>query len=175
MLCLVVTGIGWSLFNGLNSDLSSAGGLAVGDGGLDGAVDILIVGTDNRTDAQGNPLSQEELATIRTGEEEGENTDTILLVRIPEDGSSATAVSIPRDVYVEDTAIGPSKINGVYGATKAASLDRAMANNPTGEPRKKTRPRRSRTAATASSTRSRASPAYGRTTTPRSDSWASSF
>ena len=134
VLCLVVTGIGWSLFNGLNSDLSSAGGLAVGDGGLDGAVDILIVGTDNRTDAQGNPLSQEELATIRTGEEEGENTDTILLVRIPEDGSSATAVSIPRDVYVEDTAIGPSKINGVYGATKAASLDRAMANNPTGEP-----------------------------------------
>ena len=133
VLCLVVTGIGWSLFNGLSSDLSSAGGLAVGDGGLDGAVDILIVGTDNRTDAQGNPLSQDELATIRTGEEEGENTDTILLVRIPEDGSSATAVSIPRDVYVEDTAIGPSKINGVYGATKVASLDRAIERSPTGE------------------------------------------
>ena len=67
VLCLVVTGIGWSLFSGLNSDLSSAGGLDVGDGGLDGAVDILIVGTDNRTDAQGNVLSQEELATLRTG------------------------------------------------------------------------------------------------------------
>lgn len=132
VLCLVVTGIGWSLFNGLSSDLSSAGGLEVGDGGLDGAVDILLVGTDNRTDAQGNPLSQEELATIRTGEEDGENTDTILLVRIPEDGSSATAISIPRDVYVETSTIGPSKINGVYGASKEASLAEAVASNPDG-------------------------------------------
>ncbi|MCD2263152.1 LCP family protein [Dietzia aurantiaca] len=132
VLCLVVTGIGWSLFNGLSSDLSSAGGLEVGDGGLDGAVDILLVGTDNRTDAQGNPLSQEELATIRTGEEDGENTDTILLVRIPEDGSSATAISIPRDVYVETSTIGPSKINGVYGASKEASLAEAVASTPDG-------------------------------------------
>ncbi|HJC61719.1 MAG TPA: LCP family protein [Candidatus Dietzia intestinigallinarum] len=132
VLCLVVTGIGWSLFNGLNSDLSSAGGLDVGDGGLDGAVDILIVGTDNRTDAQGNALSQEELATIRTGEDEGENTDTILLVRIPEDGSSATAISIPRDVYVETSTVGPSKINGVYGANKEAALARAVEKSPDG-------------------------------------------
>lgn len=132
VLCLVVTGIGWSLFNGLSSDLSSAGGLEVGDGGLDGAVDILLVGTDNRTDAQGHPLSQEELATIRTGEEDGENTDTILLVRIPEDGSSATAISIPRDVYVETSTIGPSKINGVYGASKEASLAEAVASTPDG-------------------------------------------
>ena len=94
VFCLLVTGVGWSLFNGLSSDLSSAGGLDVGDGGLDGAVDILLVGTDNRTDAQGNALSQEELATVRTGEDEGENTDTILLIRIPEDGSSATAISV---------------------------------------------------------------------------------
>lgn len=132
VLCLVVTGIGWSLFSGLNSDLSSAGGLDVGDGGLDGAVDILIVGTDNRTDAQGNVLSQEELATLRTGEDDGENTDTILLVRIPEDGSSATAISIPRDVYVETSTVGPSKINGVYGANKEAALTRAAEKSPGG-------------------------------------------
>ena len=132
-LCLVITGIAWSLFSGLNSDLSSADGLDVGDGGLDGAVDILLVGTDNRTDAQGNPLSQEELATIRTGEDDGENTDTILLIRIPEDGSSATAISVPRDVYVETSTIGGSKINGVYAAHKDASLADAVEASPDGE------------------------------------------
>lgn len=132
VFCLLVTGVGWSLFNGLSSDLSSAGGLDVGDGGLDGAVDILLVGTDNRTDAQGNALSQEELATVRTGEDEGENTDTILLIRIPEDGSSATAISIPRDVYVETRDIGGSKINGVYAGYKQTYLDQAVANDPDG-------------------------------------------
>ena len=131
-VCLLVTGVGWTLVSGLSSDLSSAGGLNVGDGGLDGAVDILLVGTDNRTDAQGNPLSQEELATLRTGEEDGENTDTILLIRIPEDGSSATAISIPRDVYVETSTVGGSKINGVYAANKEAYLERVMASDPEG-------------------------------------------
>lgn len=130
--CLLVTGVGWTVFNGLNSDLASAGGLDVGVGGLDGAVDILLVGTDNRTDAQGNALSPEELATIRTGEEVGENTDTILLIRIPEDGSSATAISIPRDVYVETPTIGGSKINGVYSAYKEAYLEEALAASPDG-------------------------------------------
>ena len=133
VLCLTITGIGWSLFSGLSSDLSSAGGLEVGDGGLDGAVDILLVGTDNRTDAQGNALSEEELATLRTGDEEGENTDTILLIRVPEDGSSATAISIPRDVYVETRTLGGSKINGVYAAHKNDYLDRAVASDPDGE------------------------------------------
>ena len=130
VFCLVGTGVGWSLYNNLSSDLSSAGGLDTGENVLDGAVDILLVGTDNRTDAQGNPLSEEELATIRTGEEDGENTDTILLIRVPEDGSSATAISIPRDVYVESRAVGPGKINGVYSAAKDAYLEDAVVDSP---------------------------------------------
>lgn len=128
VLCLVVTGVGWSLVNGLNSDLSSAAGLDVGDDVLDGAVDILLVGTDNRTDAQGRPLTPEEAAMLRAGsDEEGENTDTILLIRVPKDGSSATAISIPRDSYVDTRTVGKSKINGVYSATKEKSLEDAAA------------------------------------------------
>ena len=61
----------------------------------------------------------EQVVRIRTGEEDGENTDTILLIRIPEDGSKATAVSIPRDTYVHDETHGNLKINGVYGAYAA--------------------------------------------------------
>ncbi|MFL0579772.1 LCP family protein [Dietzia sp. 179-F 9C3 NHS] len=127
--CLAVTGVGWSLVSGLNSDLSSAGGLEVGSGVLDGAVDILVVGTDNRTDAQGNPLTPEEVSVLRAGDdEEGENTDTILLIRVPKDGSSATAISIPRDTYVRTRDIGQSKINGVYSGTKDKYLESAVAD-----------------------------------------------
>ena len=90
------------------------------DAALDGAVDILLVGSDSRTDAQGNPLSEEELARLNAGIADGEiNTDTIMVVRIPEDGSKATAVSIPRDTYIHDDTYGNLKINGVYGAYAA--------------------------------------------------------
>lgn len=84
---------------------------------LDGAIDILLVGSDSRTDAQGNPLSEEELARLHAGVSDGEiNTDTIMVVRIPADGSKATAVSIPRDTYVHTEDYGNLKINGVYAA-----------------------------------------------------------
>jgi LCP family protein required for cell wall assembly len=46
------------------------------------------------------------------------NTDTIILVRIPNNGKSATAISIPRDSYVQAPGLGKTKINGVYGQVK---------------------------------------------------------
>lgn len=77
-----------------------------------------MVGTDSRTDAQGNPLSEKELAQLHSGDDVGTNTDTILLIRIPNDGSSATAISIPRDSYVDVPGIGKTKINSAYGSSK---------------------------------------------------------
>jgi len=41
-----------------------------------------------------------------------------VLIRIPNDGRSATAISIPRDSWVDIPGIGMSKINAAYGATK---------------------------------------------------------
>ena len=117
VLVLVITGFAWRSVDSLRSSLATAGGLGLG-GGKDGAIDILLVGTDSRTDAHGNPLSQAELDALRAGDEVASNTDTIVLVRVPNDGSSATAISIPRDAYVDVPGIGMSKINAAYGATK---------------------------------------------------------
>ncbi|OZC62227.1 LytR family transcriptional regulator [Rhodococcus sp. 06-621-2] len=117
VMVLVVTGFAWRSIDGLRSNIATAGALGLG-GGADGAVDILMVGTDSRTDAHGNALSQAELDSLRAGEEVASNTDTIVLIRVPNDGSSATAISIPRDSYVQVPGIGMSKINAAYGATK---------------------------------------------------------
>ncbi|MGV0868250.1 LCP family glycopolymer transferase [Corynebacterium kalidii] len=106
----------------LGSDISQAGGLNLGNQS-DGATDILLVGVDSRTDAKGKELSQEEIDMLRAGEEEATNTDTIILIRVPDDGSSATAVSLPRDTYVHNDDLGNTKLNGVYGSTKALTQD----------------------------------------------------
>lgn len=113
---LLVTGLAWRSVDTLESNLATAR-LGLG-GAKDGALDLLLVGTDSRTDAHGNPLSQQELDSLRAGDAAADNTDTIVLVRIPNNGESATAISIPRDSYVKVPGIGMSKINAAFGATK---------------------------------------------------------
>src|ERR1700730_10661274 len=117
---VVGTGGAWGKIRSFGSGINHFSSIALGGGWRDGAIDILLVDLDSRTDAHGNPLSAEELATLRAGDNESTNTDTIVLVRIPNNGKSATAISIPRDSYVAAPGLGKTKINGVYGQTREA-------------------------------------------------------
>ena len=122
-LAIVVgTGVAWGKIRSFESGINHISPIALGGGGEDGAIDILLVGMDSRTDAHGNPLSEQELATLRAGDNVSTNTDTIILVRIPNNGTSATAISIPRDSYVEAPGVGKMKINGVYGSVHLEKL-----------------------------------------------------
>jgi LCP family protein required for cell wall assembly len=85
----------------------------------DGATDILLVGDDSRTDAQGNPLPDSVLSRLRTQFDAGLNTDTIILLRLPHNGGKAYAVSIPRDTYVSIPGYEDDKINSAYGVLKS--------------------------------------------------------
>src|SRR5271157_2920265 len=117
---VVGTGAAWSNVRSFEDGIFHMSAPSLGKGGDDGAIDILLVGLDSRTDAHGNALTAEELATLRAGDEEATNTDTIILIRIPNNGKSATAISIPRDSYVQAPGLGKVKINGVYGQTREA-------------------------------------------------------
>src|ERR1700691_2946891 len=117
-LVVLVTGVAWSKVRSFEDGIYHVFAPSLGHGGDDGALDILLIGMDSRADAHGNPLSPQELATLRAGDEVASNTDTIILVRIPNNGNSATAISIPRDTYVSAPGLGKTKINGVYGQTK---------------------------------------------------------
>ena len=123
-LVLLVTGAAWRTLDTLTSNLATTAAIAGGDA-KDGATDILLVGMDSRTDAQGKPLSAQERQMLRAGDVASTNTDTIILLRIPNNGSSATGISIPRDSYVVVPAGGPwdggrNKINSAfaYGGAK---------------------------------------------------------
>lgn len=134
-LAIVIgTGVAWGKIRSFESGINHINPIALGEGGEDGAIDILLVGADSRTDAHGNPLSDEERAMLRAGDEVSTNTDTIILIRIPNNGESATAISIPRDSYVEAPGIGKMKINGVYGSVhleKMKELVEEQGEDPT--------------------------------------------
>lgn len=122
VMILLGTGVAWGSVRSFESGIFHFTTALLGGNGDDGATDILLVGMDSRTDAHGNPLSAEELAELHAGDETATNTDTIILVRIPDNGRSATAISIPRDSYVEAGTLGKTKINGVYGQTKLDTM-----------------------------------------------------
>ena len=126
LIVVVGTGVAWGKIRSFESGINHVSSLALGGGGEDGAIDVLLVGMDSRTDAHGNPLSPEELATLRAGDDVSTNTDTIILVRIPNNGRSATAISIPRDSYVEAPGFGKTKINGVFGAVKLEEMKKLV-------------------------------------------------
>ncbi|GAA4794739.1 LCP family protein [Actinomycetospora chlora] len=128
VLVFALSGTAWAALSGTLGTTSSAlGDSAVGDA-ADGATDILLVGVDSRTDAQGRPLPPDALAAIGAGAADGVvNTDTMILVRVPNDGSRAVAFSIPRDSYVSiPGAFRRDKINSAYPGAKADEANRLV-------------------------------------------------
>jgi LCP family protein required for cell wall assembly len=71
---------------------------------------ILIVGNDDRSTATDAELKQ--LGTTRDGG--SLNTDTMMLLHVPADGSTATVISFPRDSYVNIPGYGMNKLNAAY-------------------------------------------------------------
>ena len=78
---------------------------------------ILLVGLDSRTDAEGNPLPQALLDQLHAGGsgDGGDSTATMIVLHLPAGAGSATAISIPRDSYVRlADGGGQHKINSAY-------------------------------------------------------------
>ncbi|MFE7200358.1 LCP family protein [Pseudonocardia alni] len=116
----LATGAGWAMVGG-TSGLTTAD--VTGPHVADGATDILLVGSDSRVDARGNPLPREVLDALDAGDADGQdNTDTLMLVRIPDDPDlGASAVSIPRDSWVDVPGLGTHKINSALARGAATA------------------------------------------------------
>ncbi|MEU3275200.1 LCP family protein [Saccharomonospora sp. NPDC006951] len=136
-LALVATGYAYTVLDGLQDSVQTTDALQQNSGGDDenappppqddGATDILLVGTDSRTDMEGNALPLDMLKELRTEDKQGISTDTLIIMRIPKDGGTPKAISIPRDAWVDVPQGGEDKINSAYGAAKEAASARLWA------------------------------------------------
>jgi LCP family protein required for cell wall assembly len=126
-LVIAVTGTAWGLYRDVTAGITTtdviAGGAAVG------AQNILLVGIDSRTDARGDPLPAEMQRVLNSGPDTGVlNTDTIILLHVPEGGGAAIAFSIPRDSYVTIPGSRRDKINSAYPAAKVRAAERLASD-----------------------------------------------
>jgi LCP family protein required for cell wall assembly len=124
-LVLVAAGIGWYLHASVLGGLATSHALVgLGSAGRSGGdLNILLMGLDSRRDNQGNDLPAAILQQLHAGSSSdvgGYNTNTLILLHIPADGSRAVALSIPRDDDVElPEGLGRHKIKEAYGRAKA--------------------------------------------------------
>ena len=84
------------------------------------AQNILLVGDDHRPDG----ATAEDLAKLGTEDDGGGvATDTMMVMHIPADGSSATLISFPRDSWVDVPGFGKNKLNAAFSLGGGASGD----------------------------------------------------
>ena len=126
-LVVGLTGSAWAVYREVTAGITTTD--VINGGSHSGAQNILLVGIDSRTDAQGNPLPPEIQRALRSGPDTGVlNADTIMLLHVPEDGGAAVAFSIPRDAYVDIPDYRRDKINAAYPATKAQAAEELVAD-----------------------------------------------
>ena len=117
VLVVIGTGYAWATNRSLDNGVTRLGALGLdGSAGatvknVDGAdQNILIVGNDDRSGA-----TPAELAELSTQQDGGStNTDTMMVLHVPADGSKATIVSLPRDSWVDIAGFGKGKLNSAY-------------------------------------------------------------
>jgi LCP family protein required for cell wall assembly len=128
---------GWAQLHHLTDNLTTID--VIGQQGKSvpptGEQNILLVGLDTRTDAQGKPLPRELLDQLHAGgtDSGGDTTDTMILIHVPAGGGQAVAISIPRDSYVNVAdGYGKHKINSGYTYGKNASAKQLRAKGENG-------------------------------------------
>ena len=121
LLLIVAFWYGWKNYRDLDNGLqrlsipelgagpSSAGQSAPRD--IDGTdQNILVLGNDDRSD-----MTDAEVRALHTGRDGGSlNTDTMMIVHVPADGSKATLISLPRDAYVDIPGFRKNRLNAAY-------------------------------------------------------------
>lgn len=94
---------------------------------------ILVMGLDSRVNEQGQPLSSTLYDALDAGDQSigGYNSNVLMLIHVPANGSAATAISIPRDDYVQIAGIPGESVSGkikeAYGDGLAAAQTKLLA------------------------------------------------
>jgi LCP family protein required for cell wall assembly len=129
MLVLSVSGYAWAQYSSFDSGLRKSHILEA-NAGKD--TNILIMGLDSRLDENGNPLPQDIYNALQAGNQNdgGNNSNVLMLLHVPGDGSKATSISVPRDDYVNFPGCPDKQCSGkikeAYGLAFAQKHDQLV-------------------------------------------------
>lgn len=135
---MAVTGVGWTGYHTAMGRIIISHALpgAATPAGVD--QNILLMGLDSRLDQNGQPLPQEMYEALHAGDETsgGYNANVLIVVHISGGDGPVTAVSIPRDDYVDLSgcpgSVCKGKVKQAYGLAYQQSLNSQASGNSDG-------------------------------------------
>jgi LCP family protein required for cell wall assembly len=132
---VVATGIGWIAYRAASAGITTSQALAGEPASIGSDQNILIMGLDSRRDQRGRPLPPDIYDALHAGDEDsGDGTaDALIVLHLPAGGAPATAISIPRDDYVDlpgcPTSDCRGKIKEAYHLAYQHVMDRDGSAN----------------------------------------------
>jgi LCP family protein required for cell wall assembly len=126
---VVLTAIAWITYRDVSEGITTSTALDGVRPSTGEEQNILLIGLDSRRDQQGRPLDNEILEAMHAGDETSGSydADVLIVVHIPAGDEPVTAISIPRDDYVElpgcPTPDCQGKIKAAYRLAYDSEMD----------------------------------------------------
>ncbi|OBF60488.1 transcriptional regulator [Mycobacterium sp. 852002-51971_SCH5477799-a] len=124
-------GIAWHAYRSASAGITKSEALAGEPASTGSEQNILIMGLDSRRDQHGQPLPPDIYGALHAGSEDSADgdSDALIVVHLPAGGGRATAISIPRDDYVELAGCPTSDCRGKIKEAYSFAYQRVMAGH----------------------------------------------
>ncbi len=133
-MTVVLTAFAWITYHRLSTGITTSDALDGGAPSLGADQNILIMGLDSRRDQQGRPLAQDILDAMHAGDEDSGSydSDVLIVVHVPAGNGPVTAISIPRDDYVDLPGCPTSDCQGKIKTAYQLAYESVMDPQATG-------------------------------------------
>lgn len=131
LVLVAAIGFAWHAYRSASAGITKSEALADEPASTGSDQNILIMGLDSRRDQHGQPLAPDIYDALHAGDEDSADgdSDALIVVHLPAGGGPATAVSIPRDDYVELAGCPTSDCRGKVKEAYSFAYQRAMGGH----------------------------------------------
>ncbi len=132
---VVLAAIAWTTYHDVSDGITTSAALDGAPTSTGTEQNILLIGLDSRRDQQGQPLDENILEAMHAGDETSGSydADVLIVVHIPAGDGPVTAISIPRDDYVELPDCPTPDCQGKIKAAYRLAYQNMMDSQTTGD------------------------------------------
>ncbi len=135
VVMVVLTAIAWFTYHDVSTGITTSTALEGAPPSIGSDQNILVIGLDSRRDQQGRTLPPDILDAMHAGDESSGSydADVLIVVHIPAGDGPVTAVSIPRDDYVDLPGCPTADCQGKIKTAYRLAYDEVMSPQSAGE------------------------------------------